>query len=148
MAGDNQAAEGPSSTYSYKVKFGQSLEGFFQELTGMDTPTPTAYRSGDSQGRLLTKMPSQPKATLTLKKGVCSNDSRFWDWYNQVRMNTAPRDRVEIYLQDQMGRTQMNWLVKNGLVTNLQVPDLNAKGNNIAIESLELTYEGLEIKSV
>ncbi|WP_080057992.1 phage tail protein [Spirosoma aerolatum] len=141
MAENNQIKEGPLCLY--KVKFVPDLESPFQDIAGIEAMAqPVMYRSGNSPG----KTPSPPKAVLTLKKGVFSNDTRFWEWYNSIRMNTAKPDKVEIYMQDQLGNTVMTWLVKNALIIKIQAPDLNAKGNDIAIESLELAHEGIEIK--
>jgi phage tail-like protein len=35
--------------------------------------------------------------------------------------------------------------VINGWVTKIEAPDLNANANDVAIESIELSYEGLEL---
>ncbi len=38
-----------------------------------------------------------------MKKGVYTGDNKFWDWFNQIKMNTIARVPVTISLLDESG---------------------------------------------
>ena len=41
----------------------------------------------------------------------------------------------------------MNWKIKNAFPLKVQATDLKADGNEIAIETLELAHEGIEMEA-
>lgn len=82
---------------------------------------------------------------IILKKGVFRNDNAFWNWYNALKMNIVKRETIVIKLLDESGSTTMTWTLSNAWPTKITGTDLNSEGSEIAIETLELAYEGLSI---
>ena len=40
---------------------------------------------------------------VTMKKGVFKSDDKFWDWFNQIKVNSIERVPVTISLLDESG---------------------------------------------
>ena len=82
---------------------------------------------------------------VTLKKGVFKSDNKFWDWFNQIKMNTEKRGPVTISLLDEVGNPTMVWTLLNAWPTKIAGTDPKADGNEIVVESIEIAHEGLTI---
>lgn len=119
----------------------------FQEASGLDTETQlTEYRHGDSKEFSTIKMPAiKTSGNVTMKKGIFKSDDKFWDWYNTIKMNTIKRVPVTISLLDEAGAPTMVWTLANAWPTKITGTDLNADGNEVAIETLEIAHEGQTI---
>lgn len=94
---------------------------------------------------------------LVLKRGVSLNGD-LWEWQNQVLRGSEAiiRKGGMIILFDRNGPANTGfgipgadrlpigaWTFTGGLPSRMRGPDLNAKSNEIAIESLEISHEGL-----
>lgn len=84
-------------------------------------------------------------SNITFKKGVFVKDNQFFDWYNQIKMNTIKRVAITIKLLDEGGNPTMTWTLKNAWPTKITGTDLKSDGNEVAVETLEVAHEGLEI---
>ncbi len=78
-----------------------------------------------------------------MKRGVFVNDNTFWNWRNQIAMNTIKRVTVIIRLLDESGNATMQWQLTNAWPTKITGNDLKSEGNEVAVESLEIAYEQL-----
>jgi phage tail-like protein len=119
----------------------------FQEVSGLDVETqPIEYRHGDSPEFSVIRMPGIKKSgNVTMKKGVFQSDNRFWDWFNQLKMNTIKRSPITISLLDESGAPTMAWTLANPWPTKISATDLESDGNEVAIESMEIAHEGITI---
>jgi phage tail-like protein len=89
---------------------------------------------------------------LVLRRGVTS-DTALWDWWADVithsytiALPTAkplPRRNGVILLDGFDHKAVAAWFFSNALPERLAGPGLSARGNEIAIETLELSHEGL-----
>jgi phage tail-like protein len=80
-----------------------------------------------------------------MKKGVYKGDNKFWDWFNEIKMNTIKRKPVTISLLDETGAPTMVWTLLNAFPIKITSTDLKAEGNEVAIETIEIAHEGLTI---
>ena len=146
MAEDRQTIW-PLPKFYFVVQFGDGNEAKFQEVSGLDTEAqPVDFRHGNSPVFAPIKMPGLRKVgDVTLRRGVVANDAKLWDWLNETRLNTVNRRTVVIKLLDETGKPTMVWTLNNAWVTKITGPDLKAEGNEIAIESLELAHEGIDL---
>jgi phage tail-like protein len=60
-------------------------------------------------------------------------------------MNTIERTTITISLLDEEHNATMVWTLKNAWPTKVTGTDLKAEGNEVAIETIEVVHEGLEI---
>lgn len=63
----------------------------------------------------------------------------------KIKMNTIERTAITISLLDESNKPTMVWTLKNAWPTKVTGTDLKAEGNEVAIESIEIVHEGLEI---
>jgi phage tail-like protein len=82
---------------------------------------------------------------VTLKKGIFKGDNKFYEWYSKIKMNTIARTAVTINLLDESGAPVMSWKLKNAWPTKVTGTDLKSDSNEVAVETIELAHEGLEI---
>lgn len=132
--------------FYFQVKWDSQVMSF-QEVSGLDVQSEEIkYRHGDSPEFSVIKMPGMKKVgNVTMKKGVFKSDNKFWDWFNQIKMNTIKRLPVTISLLDETGAPTMVWTLANAWPTKITGTDLKAEGNEVAIETIEIVHEGLTI---
>jgi len=138
----------PMAKFYFSVKW-DSTEIAFQEVSGLDAETQIVeYRHGNSNVFSTVKMPGIAKnGNITMKKGVFKSDNAYWDWYNQIKLNTIKRIPITISLLDETGAPTMTWKVKNAWPTKITGTDLKSDGNEVAVESIEIAHEGLTIEN-
>lgn len=136
----------PLPKFYFQVKWDSQVMSF-QEVSGLDVQSEEIkYRHGDSPEFAVIKMPGLKKVgNVTMKKGVFKSDNKFWDWFNQIKMNTVKRVPVTISLLDETGAPTMVWTLANAWPTKITGTDLKAEGNEAAIETIEIVHEGLTI---
>jgi phage tail-like protein len=149
MADDGSAqskAIWPLPKFYFQVKWNSTVMSF-QEISGLDTEAqPIEYRHGDSPQFSVIKMPGIKKTgNVTMKKGVFKSDNAYWNWFNQIKMNTIKRVPVTISLLDEGGKATMVWTLANAWPTKITGTDLKADGNEVAVETIEIAHEGLTI---
>ena len=141
----------PYSAFSFEVVVngisddGKAVKGSFMEVTGLGVEVvPIEYRNG-SEDITVRKIPGLKKFTnLILKRGI-TGDLTFWNWLVQTMNGQVQRANGSIILLDENRQEVMRWNFKRGWPCKWTGPALNAKGNDIAIETLEICHEGLSV---
>ena len=151
MADDGSAqskAIWPLPKFAFKVEW-DSKEMLFQEVSGLDvSTTPIEYRVGNSKVFAPVKMPGLLKyGDVTMKKGVFQGDNDFWKWFVQIKGNVIKRVPVTISLLDEKQGPTMVWKLVNAWPSKLTSTDLKSTGNEVAIETIVVTHEGLTIEN-
>jgi phage tail-like protein len=141
-----------------------AVTGTFAEASGLNAEMEIEeYREGGLNIGPLKFIKCGKFPNLVLKRGVTPNTD-LWDWYYQVLCGdqSVLRKNGLIVLTDRsaagatssvmqaipgltgLGRQPIAaWSFINGLPEKLQGPGLNAKNNEIVIETLEIVHEGL-----
>ena len=147
MAGEKQDAVWPLPKFYFSVDLGDLKDVAFQEVSGMDKEVEVLeYRHSNSKLFSKIKMPGMVKhGNITMKRGLFVKDNTFWDWMKETKMNTNPRREVIIRLLDQEGKKTMQWTLRNAFPTKISSTDLKSEGSEVAIDTIELAYEDLEI---
>ena len=136
----------PLPKFRFEVKWDSAVM-HFQEVSGLDAEAqPIEYRHGDSPQFSVIKMPGIKKySDVTMKKGVFKSDNKFWDWFNEIKMNTIKRKPVTISLLDEGGAPTMVWTLANAWPNKVSGTDLKSTGNEVAVETIVISHEGLTI---
>ncbi|MCP5108700.1 MAG: phage tail protein [bacterium] len=118
----------------------------FSECTIPDsTQDPIEYREGN-EVFTVRKIPGLNKyGNLTLKWGITDSSQELYDWRKQVedcKMADARRN-VAVVLLDDEGSAKARWEFLMAWPTKYDAPDLNATGNDIGVETLEIAHEGM-----
>ena len=136
----------PLPKFHFIVEWGGTRVGF-TEVTGLDMQVEAIeYREGNSKEYSKIKMPGMHKfSNITLKRGSLSGDKEFYAWLNTVSLNQIERRDLSISLLNEKHEPVFTWKVKQAFPVKVQASDLKADGNEVAIESIELAHEGLNI---
>jgi phage tail-like protein len=135
----------PSPAFHFTVEWG-GMRIAFTEVSGMAIENGVIeYRTGQESDRIV-KMPGLRKYNnVTLKRGVAKGDYEFYNWINTIKHNTVERRDIVISLLDENHEPVQVWKLRNAWPCKVEAPILNAQANEVAIESIELVHEGLEI---
>ncbi|MEX8518893.1 MAG: phage tail protein [Leptothrix sp. (in: b-proteobacteria)] len=136
----------PLPKFRFRVTWDDAVMSF-QEISGLDVESqPIEYRHGDSPAFSVIKMPGIKKySDVTMKKGVFKSDNKFWNWFNETKMNVIKRKAVTISLLDEAGGVTMVWTLANAWPTKISGTDLKSTGNEVAVETIVIAHEGLTI---
>lgn len=124
---------------------GTAVKGSFMEVAGLGVEMPPIeYRNG-SEDITVRKIPGLKKYTnLTLKWGI-TGDLTFWNWVNSGMKGLVDRAPVAVVLLDENRNEVMRWNFTRAWPTKWTGPGLNAKNNEIAMETLEICHEGMAV---
>lgn len=131
----------------------------FSEVSGVEASVDVIeFRQGNSNSLAPMKLPGLVKhGNVTLKYGctlsngflkwaaACVSETRSQDIYREVCIELID---VTAAAPNAVATTTSGaciWKLKNAWVTKYSAPDLNATANEVAIESVEIAYEELEI---
>ncbi len=145
-------AKYPIPVFHFTVSYGGNNVDFTEcsglSLTLKDIP----YRGGANKSFLPLKMPGLPEIqNITLKKGIFPGDSELSKWFTSVQYtdpNLVDRRDITIQLMNAAHQPVVVWKVKNAWPSKLDGPSLNSTGGDVAVESVELCHEGLEVEMV
>jgi phage tail-like protein len=102
------------------------------------------YREGNEVASRARKLPGLTKyANVTLKRGV-AGDLELFEWWQSVRDGQLLRRKVVITLLDEQRQPVQRWVLRDAWPAKLDYSTLNARGNEVVIETLELAHEGFE----
>ena len=131
----------PYRNFSFLVEIGGITQAGFSDCSGFGASTdPIEYREG-GETKTVRKLPGLTKYTnITLKWGL--TDSReLYNWYRDVVDGKIERKNGSIILLDLEGNEKVRWDFFDAWPTKWDGPDFTAKGNDVAIETLELAHE-------
>jgi phage tail-like protein len=140
----------PYSAFNFIVEINGAQVAAFQEITGLDSEnTPIEYREGADKLNSVRKLPGMEKySNVTLKRGI-TGSLELWNWRKEVRDGgTAfpPIRDVVIQLQSEKHESIYKWKLTNAWCAKLTGPQLNAKANEVAIETMELACDRIDIE--
>jgi len=140
----------PLPKFYFSVQLGDDKDVTFQEVSGLQTDTKVIeYRHGNSPNFYTIKMPGLTSVgNVTMKKGIFSKDTKFFSWFSETRKReTFKRRVIVINLLDEGGNPKMTWTLNNAWPTKITGTDFKSDGNDVAVESIEVAYEWLEVKA-
>jgi phage tail-like protein len=123
----------------------QTLAGF-QEVSGLGgTNEIHDYKEGgrnDFTHKFATRINFE---NITFKRGVALTPD-LWNWFNQVRRGSfGARRSIMIAHLGYAREAALVWYVSRALPTKYVGPSWNSSQSSVAIESIEIAHEGLEL---
>jgi phage tail-like protein len=118
----------------------------FSECTGLESTTDAVdYREGTDPATMRKLMGLTKHGNITLKWGVTDSDE-IWEWRKLVLDGKSKQARRNgsVVILDEEGTEQVRWNFQRGWPSKYKAADLNAKSNDVAIDTLEITFEALE----
>ena len=133
----------------FTVEWGGSKVAF-TEVSGLTIEREVVeYREGASADPGVIKIPGLAKyGNIVLKRGITSGDNEFFEWMNSVSSDGEGKRDITISLLNRRHEPVVVWKITGAWPVKLEGPVLNAKGKEVAIETLELTHEGIVVESL
>jgi len=133
----------PYRAHSFRLEIDGIERGGFRECTGLESANaPIDYREGDDS-LTLQRIPGLASYTpITLRWGA-SDDTELFEWRSQVAEGRVDRRNGSVVLLDDTGAEKRRWNFVSAWPSRWTGPSFNATGNEIAIEALEITHEGI-----
>ena len=134
----------PYVNYNFLVEIDGITRGAFQEASGFDSTIDVIEHREGGDNTTPRKLPGQTKhSNIVLKFGL-ADDRDLYDWHREVINGNVQRKNGSIVLKDRAGTERVRWNFFNAWPAKWDGPDLNAEGNDVAIETFELAHEGCE----
>ncbi len=136
----------PYRNFRFLVEIDGIVQAGFSEASIPDTTNDiTEYREGN-EAPTARKLPGLNKyGNVTLKWGVTDSMELYDKWRKLVedgRVKDA-RKNIAIIVLSEDGSSGARWEFSNAWPSKYKAPDLTAKGNDVAIETMEITHEGM-----
>jgi phage tail-like protein len=140
-----QRNKDPFRGFKFRIQIDGISKAGFREVSGLDASTDAVdYREGD--GDSILKLAGLKKfSNITLKRGI-TDDKDLWKWRTMVmdgKIKDA-RQNGSIILMDDEGKDVAQWDFVAAWPTKWTGPTFNATANEVAIDTLEITHEGLD----
>jgi phage tail-like protein len=135
----------PYLSYNFLVEIDGIARAGFREASGLDSSQdPVEYREG-TDAFTARKLPGLVKySQITLKWGI-TDDPELQAWRQKAADGKVERRNGSIVLMDSTGKEKVRWNFIEGWPSKWTGPSLNATGNEVAIETLEIAHEGLRL---
>jgi phage tail-like protein len=136
----------PYGQFNFVVEIDGVKVAGFSEVSGLTMDTNIIeYREGNEQQTTVRKLPGHMKYTNIVCKRGQTNDTSLWTWRKKVIDGKTQRATGTITLLDEARQPALSWNFREGWPSKLEGPALNGKTSEVAIETLEIAHEGLEL---
>ena len=142
-----EARRDPYLNFNFLVQIdGDTVAGFREADLPEARIEVAAYREGNERSNTVRRLPGRVEyGPLVLRRGF-AGDRTLFQWWRDVADGNLDRRNVVIILRDQSGRDVARWAFRDALPTKYSGPSFRAQGNEVAIESIELAIESMELE--
>lgn len=142
----------PLRNFRYRLVIEGITEAGFSEVTVGELSTdPIEYREGDEKTTVRKLNGLNKYGNITLKWGI-TDSMNIADWHqlvvNDKKLLDDARRNVYIHVQDEAGSDKAVFHIYKAWPCKYDPSDLNATGNEVAIDTLELCNEGIKREPV
>jgi len=145
---DDIKAHYPLPIYNYRVTLGSLALGV-SEIAGLSIEyEPVTYKHGLSfvMGAKIIPGMRQP-VKLTMKRGIVKRGETFYRWLRDTYADPFANTRQDILIDlcDDAGVPVVRWKVQGAMPIKIDAPTFDANSNEVAIETLELIAQDLQV---
>lgn len=142
-----QRSSYPLPAYNFRVTIGETTLGF-AEVSGLEVRRASVtYLHGLSflEGESIVTFPRKSFIPMEMKRGLVLGASPLFlqEWLVEKDLRCLTVD-----LCDEKGDPALSWRVPQAVPVKLAAPTLDASGQNVAIEELELRVRGVQLKKI
>ena len=136
----------PYRGFNFRLEIDGLTVAAFSEASGLIAEgDPVDYREGADMVNSVRKLSGLRKyQNIILKRGYTQNNE-LWAWYRNIANGTPDRRDGSVVLMDEAHQDVLRWNFRNAWLNKVEGPHLNATGNEVAMESIELCHEGVDI---
>jgi phage tail-like protein len=139
----------PLNGRNFIVEINGITQAGFSEVSGLGSSIQIIeYREGNDKTQSNQKLPGRVDyPNIVLKWGVTNNDELL-KWHLELIKGDIKRKNMRIVLMDASGTPRKAWKIREAWPAKWTGPVLNAESNDVAIETLEIAHEGIELDDV
>jgi phage tail-like protein len=140
------ARHDPLTNFRYRLEIdGLTIAGFSEVTIGETVTDVIDYREGTDAPHVRKLSGLTKYGNITLKRGMTTS-LELYDWHKQVVDGEVGKARknVAIVVADETGADKARFVVTEAWPTKYSASELDARGNEVLIETLELVNEGIE----
>lgn len=139
------------AAFHFKVVFAKSksaADNSFQDVSGLSSELTFEEVEEGGENRFAHKLPKRIKHNnLVLKRGIIDVDSPLIKWCKTVlegdlSFQIEP-EIINIFLLDEKRKPLREWTITNAFPVKWDIDSFNSTKNEVAIETIELTYNTL-----
>ena len=138
--------DNPITNFQFIVNFGGE-SATFQEVTLPESEIEVIeYRNGSDVLSGVRKIPGLTKySNLVLKRGL-TKSPELYEWFRQTKQGILERRDITVSILNKEREPFATWRLRNCWPTKYSGPKLNAQGNEIVIETLEIATEDIDLE--
>lgn len=139
--------EAPYRNFNFRVEIDGIATAGFAEVEIPDAMIEVVeYREGTDRASSARKLPGRVRyGNVVLRRGV-AQELDLYAWFAAVRDGDLQRRNAAVVLQDASREDVRRWLVRDAWPVRYAGPTLNATGNTVVIEEIELACERIELQ--
>ena len=136
----------PYRGFNFRVEIDNITVGAFSDVSGRSSDGDIVEFCDAARQLHIRKLTGLRKfSNITLKRGYTDN-RELWNWRNNIVDSIPDRRDGTIVLMDEERNDVLRWEFEGGWIHKIDGPTFNTKGNDVAIESVELVVESLILK--
>src|SRR5260370_32873562 len=136
----------PYGQFNFVIEIDGVVKGGFSEVSGLTTDTNIIeYREGNEIGTVR-KLPGLMKYNNIVLKRGWTKDKSLWDWRKKVIDGKTQRTTGSIVLLDEGRQPALRWKFTAGWPSKWEGPALSGKTSEVAIATLQIAHEGMELE--
>ena len=141
----NPTRKDPYKNFNFLVEIDGMTQAGFSECSGLRLEIDVIeYREGSEPSSAVRKLPGLSKVgDITLKRGITTSN-QLQAWIESVAKGIVNRKNGVIILLDDERKPVVRWKFFNAFPRKWEGPVFDAKGTDVAIETLTLCCERLE----
>ena len=136
----------PITNFHFIVNFGSETTTFQEVILPESEIEVIEYRDGSDVSPSVRKIPGLVKySNLILKRGL-TKSLELYEWFKQTKQGTLERRDIIVSILNKEREPFATWKFKNCWPTKYGGSTLNANGNEIIIETLEIAIEDVDLE--
>jgi phage tail-like protein len=142
-----RARRDPHLDFNFLVEIdGLTVSGFTDAEVPEGRIHLAPYREGSDRTNTVRLLPAGVEyGPLVLRRGF-SGDRALFQWWRSVADGTADRRNILLIVRDAGGEEVCRWTFQQALPLKYIGPSFHARANDVAIETLELAVERIELE--
>ena len=139
----------PLRNFRYRLEIDSIAQAGFSEVMIAETSIDAVdYREGTDPPHVRKLSGLTKYGNITLKWGLTIGGAALdlYKWFTDISAGLIKerRKKVVIVVQDEAGQDAARFVISDAWPVKYDPSDLNAKGNEVIVELLELANEGIE----
>jgi phage tail-like protein len=130
----------------FYVEIDGMAQAVFTEVSGLQLEMEVMEYQEGGANDFVHRLPGRTKSSnLTLKRGM-TKSNEFFKWYAELASGKITPKNVSVVMYDVQGKVLARWNLIKAYPVKWIGPQFNAHDAAVAVETLELAHERLELR--